>query len=201
MRHLYSATSPYARKIRVLVLEKGLSDRIEDVAVNPMEDPEDLSAVNPLHKVPAFIRDDGPALFDSPLICEYLDATFPEPRFIPQDGEARWAVLRIQALADGILDAALPIVMELRRPETERSAAWMERWRQAIARGVAVLDAERASLEGGPLNLGQVAAVAALDYLDFRLPEVAWRDRHPALAAWADALLARPSLKATDPRA
>lgn len=200
MRHLFSATSPYARKIHVLVIEKGLSDRVEDVPANPMEDPADLSAVNPLHKVPAFIRDDGPALFDSPLICEYLDTTFPSPRFIPEAGEARWQVLRAQALADGILDAALPLVMELRRPEGERSAAWMERWRQAITRAVAVLDAERATLEG-PLDLGQVAAVAALDYLDFRLPEIAWRDRHPALAAWADALLARPSLRATDPRA
>ncbi|MGC2857339.1 glutathione S-transferase N-terminal domain-containing protein [Novispirillum sp. DQ9] len=199
MRLLFSATSPYARKVRVLILEKGLADRVESVPTNPLEDPPALSAVNPLHKVPALLLDDGQALYDSPLICEYLDVTFPTPRFIPEAGAERWRVLKLQALADGILDAALPIVMELRRPETERSAAWLERWQRAITRGVAVADADHSALDG-PLDLGQVALVAALDYLDFRLPDLAWQDRHPELAAWHRALLERPSLRATDPR-
>lgn len=199
MRLLFSPTSPYARKVRVVITEKGLEDRVTEVPTNPMEPDADLVARNPLHKVPALVLDDGASLYDSRVICEYLDFLTPGPRLLPDSGDARWQALRRQALADGILDAALATVMELRRPEGERSAMWLDRWRHAITRGVAVAEGDLDALSGD-LDMSQIAVASALDYLDFRLPDIAWQDSHGALAAWLRDRLARPAFRRTDPR-
>lgn len=197
MKLYYSPTSPYVRKVRVVAIERGLADRIELVALSPFEDAERLSSANPLMKVPALAREDGPSLFDSPVICEYLDALGPEAgRLIPQSGEPRWRTLRMQALADGVLDAAFSLVMERRRPEAERSASWSDRWSDGIRRAVAA-----AAADGPParLDLGAIALGCALGYLDFRLDELGWRSIAPALADWYSALDARTSFAATRP--
>jgi len=194
----HSPTSPYVRKVRITAIEKGVAERVELVVANPWPDPAAVVGVNPLGKVPALVADDGLVLYDSPVICEYLDSLAPIPRLIPQAGAARWQVLRTQALADGILDAAVAIVLERRRPEAERSTLSQKRATEAIRRGVAALAASTDAAGDAP-DLGAIATGVALGYLEFRLPDVDFLAAHLALRAWWSALSARPSFAATVP--
>lgn len=198
MQLIYAKPSPYSRKARVTVLEKGLAGRVEEIVVSPMEDPAVLLEANPLGKVPALRLDDGRSLYDSWVICEYLDTLAPTPRLIP-DGPARFEVLRRAALADGVLDAAVTARLELLRPEDKRWTPWTDRQRRAIERGLAVMAQDVAAL-GSELTLAHIEFAVALEYLDFRLPDVAWRDAHPALAAWLGEFSQRPSMQATRPQ-
>ena len=199
MKLFHSPTSPYVRKVRVTVREKGLTGKVEDVAVNSMEDGTPLLAHNPLSKVPTLLLDDGTALFDSPVICEYLDAQAANPVLIPAKGPERWEVLRHQAMTDGLMDAAFAYVMELRREESERSAMWMARWLGAINRCVDVLEAEIGQL-GGAVTLAHIGAGCALGYLDLRYTGIVdWRRDHPALATWYAGFAERPSMQETVP--
>jgi glutathione S-transferase len=198
MQLIYAKPSPYSRKARVTVLEKGLAGRVEEVVVSPMEDPAVLLDANPLGKVPALRLDDGRSLYDSWVICEYLDTLTPTPRLIP-DGPARFDVLRRAALADGVLDAAVTARMELLRPQDKRWTPWTDRQRRAIGRGLAVMEQDVAAL-GSELTLAHIEFAVALEYLDFRLPDVVWRDTHPALAAWLGEFSQRPSMQATRPQ-
>lgn len=196
---LYHATaSPFARKVRVLVREKGLLDRVEEISVNPLADPAELHSVNPLGKVPALVLSDGLALFDSPVICEYLDTISGSPRFLPKEGERRWQVLRTQALADGIMDCAVAMIYESRRPESQRSADWQQRRQAGILRSMRHLD-DDPGLLSGPVNLGSIAVACALGYLDFRLPEIDWRQQHPHVASRYASLADLPGMRATLP--
>ncbi len=207
MQLIYSPTSPYARKVRMLVIEKGLTDRVEVIVANPLQDPPELLAANPLAKVPALIVEPhvepggGPGftLFDSPLLCAYLDSLC-VPRLIPEAGPERWQVLRREALADGITDAAVSSVMEGRRIESQRSPEWLARWRSAILRGVIELEKE-AEVLGGRFDLGAIASATALAYLDFRLPQIDWRAQAPGLSAWLEGVCSRESFAATVPPA
>lgn len=139
MQLIYAKPSPYSRKARVTVLEKELADRVEEIVVSPLEDPAALLEANPLGKVPALRLDDGRCLYDSWVICEYLDSLAPTPRLIPH-GAARFDVLRRAALADGVLDAAVTARMELLRPEAIRWAPWTDRQQRAIRRGLVVME-------------------------------------------------------------
>lgn len=199
MQLLVSPTSPYARKVRVCVREKGLSGRIEEVFVNPHKDPAELLQQNRLGKIPVLVRDDGEALYDSPVICEYVDSLSAAPRLIPDPGEGRWAVLRAQALADGILDLAVATVMERARPASEQSAPSMARWREKIERAVEGMGATLAALPATGFDLGRVACAVALGYLDLRLPEYDWRGAQPELIDWHANVAARPSMEQTAP--
>lgn len=198
MKLFYANTSPYARKCRVVAAEKGLNDRIDFVLCNPFEAAPALKAVNPLSKVPSLVLDGGEVLYDSPVICEYLDSLTPETRLIPAAGMARWSVLRVQALGDGLLDAAFAIVMERRRPETEQSAEWLQRWTEAIGRGVDVVESEIDAFTGRA-DMGTITIGVALGYLDFRLPDLDWSTAHPKTATWYRAFSERPSLADTRP--
>jgi glutathione S-transferase len=197
MKLYFANTSPYARKARMVILEKELVDLVETVFQNPFEDSPDLKKANPLGKVPALVTDDGNTVFDSPVICAYLDSLSPEIRLIPAD-EARWNVLTAEALADGILDAAFSIVMECRRPEEQQSSMWLERWQTGIQRTISAVDADLTPFVGD-LTLAQIALGAALGYLDFRLPDIDWRASNPAISAWFANFTTRPAMKATDP--
>ncbi|WP_395787273.1 glutathione S-transferase N-terminal domain-containing protein [Aquimonas sp.] len=199
MQLIYSATSPYARKVRMLVIEKGLQAQVQIVAANPLLDPPELLAANPLAKVPALVVAPGFTLFDSPLICAYLDSVA-EPRSVPASGIERWQVLRREALADGITDAAVSCVMEGRRIESQRSPDWLTRWRSAILRGVVELEKEAEAL-AQHFDLGAMASAAALAYLDFRLPEIEWRSVAPKLAAWLETVAQRESFASSVPPA
>ncbi|MBC7161205.1 MAG: glutathione S-transferase N-terminal domain-containing protein [Immundisolibacter sp.] len=198
MQLIYARPSPYSRKVRVTALEKGLADRVEEILASPMEDPAVLLDINPLGKVPALRLDDGQCLYDSWVICEYLDSLAPAPRLIP-DGTERFAVLRRAALADGVLDAAVTARLELLRPESMRWAPWTDRQRRAIERGLAAMEQDVAAL-GPALTLAHIEFAVTLEYLDFRLPDLAWRAGHPALAAWLGEFSQRPSMLATAPQ-
>jgi glutathione S-transferase len=201
MELFYADLSPYARKVRVVIEEKGLAGKVTLIPVNPYEIPDALSSANPLSKVPTLVLDDGRALFDSPLICEYLDASFGGPSLLPARGEARWSVLRRQAIANGILDAAFNIACEINRREAnERSEKWVKHWVAAIKRAVDALEAE---IEGWPddVDLAAIATGCALGYLDVRIKDLLdWRKGRPTLAGWYEVFSRRPSMAATKPK-
>ena len=199
MKLRYSTTSPYVRKVSVTALELGLDGHIERVPTNTMDPKSDHAADNPLGKVPALITDEGDKLYDSPVICEYLDSLHDGAPLFPPAGAARWRALRLQALADGILDAAILRMLETRRrPEALRWEGWIKLQGGKIARALDQLEGEAEAL-AGPLTIGQIAVGCALGYLDFRFPENAWRAARPALAAWYEGFSQRPSMQQTEP--
>ncbi len=198
MRLNYSPTSPYVRKVLVFAIETRLDDVIELVPTDPWQEETTLVDVNPLGKVPTLECDDGMVLFNSPLICEYLDSIHGGRRLTPIATPARWHVLRFQAAADGIFDAAVSAVIEGRRAKNERSEDWVARQRAVVSRTVTWIEQHFRELEGG-LSLGQIAVGCALAYLDFRLPDTGWRDGHPKLAQWYESFAQRDSMQTTEP--
>ncbi len=196
MKLFYSVTSPYARKTRLMAREKGFQDRIEEIPCNPHEKVPGLSEANPLGRVPTLVLDDGSGLYDSPVICQYLDSLSDTPRLIPESEPRRWDTLRWEALADGILDAAYNSVMEGRRPLNEQSQDWIGRWHDEIRTALDAMERDLPTLPEYPC-LSHLALAAALSYLDFRLPDLAWRDGHPAGARWYDNFSRSPSMVET----
>ncbi len=194
-----SPASPYVRKVRVVAVETGLADRLELVAgeLSPVKPNATLNASNPLGKIPALVLDDGTALYDSRVICEYLDTLHAGSRMFPGSGAARWTALRRQALADGILDAAVSARYETAlRPEALRWADWVEGQRGKFRRALDALETEAGNFDE-TLDIGTIAIGCALGYLDFRYPDDGWRGRCPELAKWFDGFAARPSMKST----
>lgn len=189
----YSAASPYARKIRIAADLLGLADRIEIVAADASDPADSLRAQNPLGKIPTLVLEDGASLYDSRVIAEYLDHLSGGGRLIPA-GPVRFEALRLQALGDGINDAALLIRYEITRPEALRHAEWIALQQGKIDRA---LDALEAAPPEGPINIGQIAVACALGYLDLRF-EGAWRAARPRLARWlADFAASAPAYEAT----
>lgn len=196
----HSVTSPFVRKVNVLLAESGLADRVtlETVSGTPLATGTLPTHANPLGKVPALELDDGRVLYDSRVICRYLD-TLAGGRFYPS-GEALWDVLVLEATADGIMEAGVLMVYEVRlRPEAQRSPDWTQAQWAKIARGLDVLERQWLDALNGPLTMGQIALGAALGYLDFRHAARDWRQGHPGLAAWEAGFAARPSMLATRP--
>ena len=198
MKLYYSKTSPYSRKVRLLLYEAGLASTVAMLPCNPFEENPELIAANPLSKIPTLITGDQTALYDSPVICEYLDTLHPTARLIPPVGEARWSVLRWQALCDGMLDASYNIVMERRRPANERSTTWIAQWETQILRALQYCEENLGTLPA-PLSLAQLALGATLGYLDFRLAELDWRTHCPALNDWFEDFSLRESMLKTKP--
>ena len=199
MQMYSSPSSPFARKARVTAHELGLDARITliNISLSPVNPHQELRAHNPLGKLPALITDTGETLYDSPVICEYLDALAGGGRVFPSAGPARWTALRRQGLADGITDAAVLVRYEtVVRPEALRWPQWLDGQWLKIRTGLDAL--ERESL-GERLDIGSISVACALDYLELRFPEERWRERRPHLSAWLDALSERPSLAATRP--
>jgi glutathione S-transferase len=199
MKLRYSPTSPYVRKVTVVAHETGLIGRIELVPTNVWASDTDIGRDNPLGKVPALTTDGGEVLYDSPVICEYLDSLHDGAKLYPPSGGARGTALRRQALADGMLDAGVLRRLESMRKEPERSASWIERQRMAVARAMDALE-EQASALGAGVTIGHVAIACALGWFDFRFPADDWRLNRPALAAWYAAFAERPSMKKTVPK-
>ena len=201
MQLLSSPTSPYARKVRITILEKGLSEAVAILPGMPLgteADAAPVRAANPLGKIPALLLADGTSLYDSPVICEYLDTVGTGARLLPADGPARWSALRRQALGDGVADAAFATVMEFRRPEVERSVEWQDRWLGGILRAADAVEADLATAGIG-FDLGAIGLVAAFSYVSFRLPNIDWKAGHPLLTAWMATMDTRPSVAATAP--
>ncbi len=195
MKLRYSTTSPFVRKVHVLAIELGLADRIELVKTNTADPASGLNKDNPLNKVPALALDDGSTLYDSRVICEYLDAQA-KGAFFPPAGPARWTALRRQALADGMADAAVLRMFESRRPDGQRSPDWDARQKLKVTQGLAALEADHL---GPQLDIGTLAVAIVLDYLDFRFKADDWRASHPKLAAWHKTFATRASLQKTLP--
>ena len=201
MKLRYSPTSPYVRKVSVTAIELGLAGRIERIPTDTQGRDPSINEHNPLGKVPALILDDGGVLYDSPVICEYLDGLHGGPRMFPAEGPERWTALRQQALGDGILDAAILRMFEMvRRPEALRWPGWIDHQTAKVVRAVDQFENEIAALEG-PLTIGRIAAGCALGYLDFRAPELDWRAGRTELAAWYGGFAQRPAMQETVPQA
>lgn len=198
MKLSYSPASPYVRKVMACAIARGIEGRIEKVPTNPHTSPAELLAVNPLSKVPALVGEDGVAYFDSPVICEYLDTVGEAAPLLPPAGPARLAALRQQAIADGIMDAAVGRRGESNRPKEEARDAVMARQAAAVARSLDLLEAEVDHLSG-PLTLGTLSVACALGYLDFRFAADDWRKGHPKLATWYESVAKHRALAETVP--
>lgn len=199
MKLRYSPTSPYVRKVMVTAIETGQLGKIKIEPANVWAVDSDIGKENPLGKVPALHTDGGEVLFDSPVICEYLDSLHAGQKLLPPSGGARWRALRLQALSDGILDAAILRRLESQRPPEKQSQDWIERQKRAVNRALDALEAEADTLEG-PLTLGTVAVGCACGYLDLRFAAERWRQGRPKLAAWYEKTAKRKSFLDTVPK-
>jgi glutathione S-transferase len=190
------------RKVNICAEELGLASRIENVPtkVVPSEPNREYARSAPLMKVPSLVLDNGTVLFDSVVICEYLDNLAGGGKLFPAPGEARWRALRIHALANGILDAAILARYEnFLRPEPLRWDAWTQGQLAKVDQGVDELERSAGELKG--MDIGSIAAGCVLGYLDFRYADRDWRGKHPKLAAWFEETSKRESFKKTVPRA
>jgi len=200
MKLFYSPASPFARKVKAVILECGLQDKVEiiDTVTSPVNTDSALKSSNPLGKLPALARDDGPAIYDSRVITRYLDSVgggslYPEARI--------WEVLTLEATGDGIMDAAVLMVYERRvRPEDKVFEDWIAaQWGKAMGGVQAVNDRWMGHLNG-PVDAGQIAVACALGYMDFRHPDRDWRASCPDLAAWYAAFSERPAMAQSAPQ-
>lgn len=200
MKLRYSPTSPYVRKVVMTIIECGLDDAVERIVTNAWDPETDLPQDNPLGKVPALIVDDRTTLFDSPVICEYLDSLNQGAKLFPASGPARWQALRYQAIGDGLCDAAVLRRLEQMRPDGERSDKWADRQGAAMVRVFDLLEAEADKLAEG-LTIGTLAVMAGLGYADLRFAHEDWRNGRPKLAAWFATMAERPAYQRTLPPA
>ncbi len=200
MQLYISLTSPFARKVRVAVAEKGLGDRIAEHVVDPWNDDPALAAANPLMQVPALTLDEGLALTDSDTILGWLDRAFPKTPLWPHDPAARTRAEAVAALAQTMIEYTVFLVLEGRRPEPSRSSVMIERRTQALLRGAQALET-RFHASKGPFNLDSIGVACALAYMDFRQPQIDWRAKAPGLGAWMLWAAERPSMRQTAPPA
>lgn len=197
MKLHYAATSPFVRKIMVLLRETGHLDQVELLSVHttPIAPSAEVRASNPLAKIPALERADGPALYDSRVICAYLDERLNTGLYA-----AGWDTKVLEATADGVMDAAILMTYERRlRSEAEQSEAWFEAQKGKVTAACAALNARWMSHLQGPLDMGQIAVACALAYVDFRHPTCGWRQGNEALADWFQEFESRESMQATRP--
>ena len=201
MKLIASPTSPYARKVRIVLTEKNLAaDFVVDLPWSPTTT---VPQFNPLGKVPVLVCDDGSTLFDSRVIVEYLDLLAPSPALYGSTPAERIRIKRWEALADGVSDAAAAIVIENRRVETERSPGWIVRQHSKLDAAMAAMAndlGERAWCVGEQYSLADIATACALGFVSFRLPQIDWRAKHPSLAGWFDRISLRDAFSATVPR-
>jgi glutathione S-transferase len=191
--------SPFVRKVRIVLEEKRIP--YEYVHARPSAEGSPVPELNPLAKIPVLVNDDGKAIYDSPVIVDYLDALVPEPRLIPTELEARVDVKRWEALGDGITDATVLVSHDYDKVQT---ADWHARQRLKITRGLAAVSRELGEREfcyGNRFSLADIAAGYALGYLDRMLPDIDWRKAHPNLAAFSERLAKRDSFSKTFPKA
>ncbi len=193
MKLRYSPTSPFVRKVVVLAMELGIDKKIELQRTNTTD--PDLSTQNPLGKVPSLLLDDGSSLYDSPVICAYLDSA---NKFHP-GGPARWTAARRQALADGIMDAGVLGRGEFLRPAGEKSEKFIALQKTKMSNAMNALEKEADSFGDG-IDIGLIAVAAALGYMDFRYASDNWRASRPKLARWYERFAQRPSMQVTVPK-
>lgn len=200
MKLISSPTTPFGRKVRIVLLEK----KIPFTLVNdpPWNADTKVGSFNPLGKVPVLVMKDGGTLFDSRVIVEYLEQVSPVGHLLPEEPNARIHTRKVEALADGITDAAALIYLESRRPEDKQSQDWIARQQSKVFRGLEALSealGEAQHFVGNKLSLADIAVGCTLGYLDFRFPDINWREAHANLASFHGRLSERPSFKETVP--
>lgn len=195
MKLYVTAPSPFARKCRIVARERGVA--VTEVVADPYADDPALLAANPIVQVPTLIAMDGQPISDSPVICEYLDGLGSGPRLLPADGPERLRVRRIETLGNALLDQGVKRVLELRRPESERSPSWIARWTAGMHRTLDVLEA--ADLRPDPLEMGVITVGVAVTWISFRHPDIDWKAGRPTLVALQAALEQRSSFRDTTP--
>ncbi|WP_343737012.1 glutathione S-transferase N-terminal domain-containing protein [Achromobacter sp.] len=200
MKLHWSPRSPFVRKVMIVLDEAGIADRVTLVRTPVAMDKPNLDLVpdNPLIKLPTLVLEDGTALYDSRVICAYLD-TLTGAGLLPADLRARLLAERRQALGDGFLDALLLFRQERNKPAARQTPAWLDAFALKTRAVLAALEAEAPALQASGFDLGLIAIGCALSYMDYRFPDIAWRDGHPALAAWHARFAARPSVMRTQP--
>ncbi|MEQ8653713.1 MAG: glutathione S-transferase [Kiloniellales bacterium] len=201
IRLTHNTASPFVRKTMMVVIETGLSDRIQLVPSDPWNPDDRLQEINPLGKVPALVAADGTLFTGSALICEYLDSLHDGRKLFPEAGEERWRALRLHGLADGLLEAGVSRIYEqLRRPADKQWETWIDRQNGKI---FGALDELERQVAAGDISeeptIGELTLAAGLGYLDFRFPEMAWREGRAALASWSAAIAERPCVAQTQP--
>jgi glutathione S-transferase len=208
MKLRFSPTSPFVRKVCVVAFETGLEPRIERMptAVAPTKRNDEVARENPLVKIPALTTDEGLVIYDSCVICEYLDTLHQGPSLFPAAGPARWVALRQQALGDGMLDAAVLGRYEALRPKDFQWQDWIDAQLRKVRGALSALEME---CEAGTLapvaagaapTIGQITIGCALGYLDFRYPSEVWRERHKRLGAWYQDFAQRPAMRQSEPK-
>ena len=197
MKLRWSPTSPFVRKVVVLMKEKGIEDAIEKEKSNPLSREDRAASPNPLGKIPCLVTDDGQPVFDSPVIMEYLDTVFDGPEMLPKSGDARWTVLRRQATADGMIDSMVTCFVEsLKKPERQ-SAGILAHNKAIVFNGIGALETEAESF-GDAVDVGTISVAVAVSFACQTFPEEDWRTNNPALAAWFDVFNRRPSMTETE---
>ncbi len=181
MKLAFSPASPYVRKVMACAIARGIEGQIEQWGIKT-SDPV-LAATNALAKVPTLVTDAGMAIYDSPVICEYIDSIGSAAPLFPPAGPARWTALVQQALADGIMDASQPRRREIALPQDTGRVEWIASQKAKVDRALDVLEGQAGSL-GDLTTIGEITIGCALGYLDFRFGHEAWREGHPKLAAW-----------------
>ena len=200
MKLVTSLTSPYGRKVRIVLLEKKIPFQLQ--IENPWLPDSPVGDFNPLGKVPVLVLEDGVSVFDSPVIVDYLDTLTPVANLIPREARSRMVVRGIEALADGMTDAAVAAHLERKRAPDKQDADWIALQEKSVHRGLGALAGalgEKALFLGTAMTLADIASVCALAYLDLRFPQILWRETHPNLAMLADKLGERASFKDTVP--
>ena len=199
MRLRWSKRSPFVRKVMVFAHEVGVVGRLEllETHVSMLKPHPDLMRLNPLGRIPTLETDDGQVLYDSALICEYLDTLHNGRRYFPVEPERRWPALRRHALTTGMIEVLVPWRNERLRPEVQRSPEILSYFELKVRAAVAALEHEVDALAATPVDIGHVTAAVALSYIDFRFSDLGWRTGHDRLAAWYETFAARPSMQAT----
>jgi len=198
MKLVTSLTSPYGRKVRVVLLEKKIPFQLQ--VENPWLPDSPVLSFNPLGKVPVLVLEDGVSVFDSRVIVEYLDHVSPVAHLIPSDLKSRMIVRGVEALADGVTDATVAVYLERKRPPEQQSSDWLVLQEKTLFRGLEALSealGEKPWFLGNSMTLADVACGCTLGYLELRSPEIDWRTAHPNLAKLADKLATRASFKET----
>ena len=201
MKLHWSPRSPFVRKVAILLQETGLDHRVtrvRSVAAIATPNPA-LMQDNPLSQIPALVLDDGQALYDSPVICEYLDSLHDGARFFPAAGPARWTALRRQALADGMLAILLIWRQERMKTPAQQLPEWLAAFAVKIGASLDRLEQESQNLAQDGFDIGHVSVGCMLSYLDYRFADMDWRTSHPGLAAWHAVFAQRPAVAATVP--
>jgi len=201
MKLYYGKLSPFVRKVMVLAHEKNLVSQLQltPVTLTPTEPDRNLMLANPLGKIPTLVLDDGTILIDSPVVCEYLDSLGDGPKLVPVSGLARFRVLSLNALGDGVLQAGMNVRVEGLRPAGTQWDKWIAAQQLKVDNTLDALNGGAFAPASDAMTLGEIAVGCALGWLDFRMPQFDWRGRRPALTAWYARFAERPSMLATAP--